>query len=147
MLMFSDEAIPFEGTSGKEVYQNFDFCLSFLSGNSVSGREIEEKESPDIFILFRECAAYSFLFPLCWDVVDSDSEVHDPWCWLDGEAQNIMRRWQPDHSGSSWGISVISVGRVEFSLALLVICWGYLYEHGGRIFRPAKSLSIDLCGR
>ena len=45
MLMFSDEAIPFEGTSGKEVYQNFDFYLSFLSGNSVSGREMEKKRA------------------------------------------------------------------------------------------------------
>ena len=60
MLMFNDEVIPFEGTSGKEVHQNSDFYLSFLSGNSVSGREMEEKESPDIFILCRECATYVF---------------------------------------------------------------------------------------
>ena len=112
----------------------------------IRERDGGKREPRHLHSLQRVCNLYFFLFPLCWDVVDSDLEVHDHWCLLDGEAQNIMRRWQPDHSGSSWGISVISAGQVEFSLALLVISWGYLYEHGGRILRPAKSLSIDLCG-
>ena len=121
--------------------------MSYLGTLYPEERWRKKKEPRHLYSFERVCSLFFFLFPLCWDIVDSESVVHGHLCSLDGEVQSIMRRWQPDHSGASCGIGVISAGRVEFPWVLLVIWWGYLYEHGGRILRPAKSLSIDLCGR
>ena len=76
--MFSEEAILFEDTSGKEVEQNVDFICHSFFGHSVSGREMEEKESPDIFILLRECAAY---FSFCFHCVEM-SLTQSQWCMV-----------------------------------------------------------------
>ena len=64
--MFSEEAIPFEGTSGKEVEQNFDFYLSFLFwALCIRERDGEKREPRHRYSFERVCSLFFFLFPLC----------------------------------------------------------------------------------
>ena len=93
LLTFSEEAIPFEGTSGKEVEQNFDYCLSCLFlGHSVSGREMEKKKRAQTSLFFWECAAY---FSFCFHCVEM-SLTQSQWCMV------IYAHWM-GRLRASWG--------------------------------------------